>query len=68
MGPSTPCPDQVHLQRFFHERANTPDTDSVRAHLEQCEVCRAIVAELEPGDTDLQTLAFERRGSREASD
>jgi len=59
MGPSTPCPDQMHLRLFFHEPSSTLDADSLRAHLEQCEVCRAIVAGLEPGDSNQNTLVAE---------
>ncbi len=49
----------MHLWRFFHEPACTPDADSVRAHLEECEVCRAIVAGLGAWDKDHDTLAYE---------
>ena len=59
MDPRTPCPDQMHLWRFFHEPAGTPDADSVRAHLEECEVCRAIVAGLGAGDKNQDTVAYE---------
>src|SRR5271166_4382555 len=57
MGPRTTCPDQMHLRLFFHEPGCTPEAVSVRAHLEQCEVCRAIVAGLESGDKIQNTLA-----------
>ena len=59
MGLRTPCPDQMHLRLFFHEPGCTPEADSVRAHLEQCEVCRAIVAGLEAGDKNQNTLVDE---------
>ena len=59
MGPRTPCPDQMLLRLLFHQPACTPEADSVRAHLEQCEVCRAIVAGLEAGDKNQSTLADE---------
>src|SRR5271166_3785018 len=57
MGPRTTCPDQMHLRLFFREPGCTPEADSVRAHLEQCEVCRAIVAGLEAGEKNQNTLA-----------
>ncbi len=60
MGPRTTCPDQMHLRLFFREPGCTPEADSVRAHLEQCEVCRAIVAGLEAGDKNQNTLADAR--------
>ena len=41
-----------HLRRLFHEPASTPEMDSVRGHLADCEDCRAIVAGLETGDGD----------------
>ncbi len=59
MGLRTTCPDQMHLRLFFHEPGCTPEADSVRAHLEQCEVCRAIVARLEAGDKNQNTLVDE---------
>ena len=59
MGPRTPCPDQMHLRTFFHEPACTLEADSLRAHLEQCEVCRAIVAGLEGGEENHDTPAYE---------
>ena len=58
MGPRTPCPDQMHLRLFFHEPPGTLEAESVRAHLEQCEVCRAIVAGLEAGDKNQNTLGL----------
>jgi serine/threonine protein kinase/tetratricopeptide (TPR) repeat protein len=45
--------------RFFHAPAATLEADSVRAHLEQCEVCRAIVAGLEAEGKDRETLVDE---------
>jgi serine/threonine protein kinase/tetratricopeptide (TPR) repeat protein len=57
MGPSTACPDQIRLRQFVYEPARALDADSVRAHLNQCESCRAIVAELASGDACLNTLA-----------
>ncbi|HKI16522.1 MAG TPA: serine/threonine-protein kinase, partial [Isosphaeraceae bacterium] len=59
MGPRTPCPDPLHLRLFFHAPASTLEAESVRAHVEQCGVCRAIVAGLEAGDTIQNTLADE---------
>jgi hypothetical protein len=52
----------MHLRLLFHEPACTLEADSVRAHLEQCEVCRAIVAGLEAGDKIQTTLADEGVG------
>jgi len=49
----------VHLRKFFDEPACTLDADSVRAHLKQCEVCRAIMAGLEAGAEYQNTLADE---------
>ena len=59
MSRSTPCPDLVHLRLFFHKPTSFPAADSVRAHLAQCEVCRAIVAGLEAGDQNQSTLVDE---------
>jgi eukaryotic-like serine/threonine-protein kinase len=59
MGPRTRCPDQMHLRLFFQKPARTLEADSVRTHLEQCEACRAIVAELEAGVKNQTTLAYE---------
>ena len=59
MGPRTPCPDQLHLRLFLHEPASALEADSVRAHLDECEVCRAIVAGLEGGDKNQNTLIGE---------
>jgi len=47
----------MHLRLFFRGPASTLEADSVRAHLEQCEACRAIVAGLEDGDKIQSTLA-----------
>ena len=72
MSRSTPCPDLVHLRLFFHKPTFAPATDSVRAHLAQCEVCRAILAGFEVGDKAQNTLAFEgvvpAKGLPEAAD
>ncbi len=57
MGPRTPCPDQMHLRMYFHEPAYTLDAASVRAHLAECEVCRAIVAGIAGADKTPDTLA-----------
>ncbi len=59
MSRSPPCPDLVHLRLFFHKPTSFPAADSVRAHLAQCEVCRGIVAGLEAGDMNQNTLAQE---------
>jgi eukaryotic-like serine/threonine-protein kinase len=71
MSRSTPCPDLAHLRLFFHKPASAPQADSVRSHLAQCEVCRAIVAGFDAGDGNKNTLdddsAFPaRRGTRSA--
>ena len=50
MAPRTVCPDQLYLRLFFYQPTGTPEVDFLRAHVKQCEVCRAIVAELEGGD------------------
>jgi eukaryotic-like serine/threonine-protein kinase len=57
MSLTTSCPDLVHLRLFFHKPAFAPEADSVRAHLEQCEVCRAVVAGFVAGDGNTNTLA-----------
>ncbi len=44
MGPRTPCPHPAHLRLFLNNKAQTHETESVRAHLEQCEACRATLA------------------------
>jgi eukaryotic-like serine/threonine-protein kinase len=49
----------MHLRLFHREPACTLGADSVRAHLEHCDTCRAIVAGLENGDTSQNTLAYE---------
>ncbi len=59
MSRRTPCPDLVHLRLFFHKPASAPDADTVRAHLAQCEICRAIMAGFEAGDGIMNTLADE---------
>ena len=59
MGPKTPCPDLMLLRLLFGQPASTPETDSVQAHLEHCEVCRAIVAGLEDGENIQNTVADE---------
>jgi eukaryotic-like serine/threonine-protein kinase len=55
----TACPDLVHLRLFFYMPASAPCADSVRAHLEQCESCRAIVARFGAEDGNKNTLADE---------
>ena len=57
MSLTTPCPDLVHLRLFFHKPASAPKADFVRTHLEQCEVCRAVVAGFGAGDGNTNTLA-----------
>ncbi|MFI5455665.1 MAG: serine/threonine-protein kinase [Isosphaerales bacterium] len=57
MGPRSPCPDQLHLRLFFRAPVSTLEAESVRAHVEECEACRAIVAGLEAGDRIQNTLA-----------
>src|SRR5258708_26558340 len=65
MGTSTPCPDPVHLRLVLLRQARGHEWDSVRAHLERCDACRAIVMKLGiesesgTGDLDQKTLAFE---------
>ena len=57
MSSRTPCPDLARLQRVFHELVSTPESDSVRRHLAQCEDCRGLVARFEAGDRSKNTLA-----------
>ena len=59
MGPRTACPDRIQLRLLFGERASTPEADVARAHVAQCEFCRAIVVELEVGDHHQNTMADE---------
>ena len=49
MGPRTPCPHPIRLRLFVREPAHADGTDRVREHLEQCESCRSVVAEIECG-------------------
>ncbi len=49
----------MQLRLFHRERACTSAADSVRAHLLDCDACRAIVASLEAGDTIQWTLVDE---------
>ena len=55
------CPDLVKLRAYSRNPATAPATDSVRAHLESCEGCRALVAGFGPDDVkgNVQTLADE---------
>ena len=57
MSRGTACPELVHLRLFFYTPMSAPGADAVRAHLEQCEVCRAIVAGFGTGDGNKNTLA-----------
>ena len=57
MGPRTPCPHPMHLRMLLHQRAESHEADSVREHLDQCEVCRATMENLEDEDTVQNTLA-----------
>jgi hypothetical protein len=59
MSRSTPCPELAQLRLAFQMPAPSPEADFVRAHLAQCEVCRAIVAGFEVEDGDSNTLANE---------
>jgi hypothetical protein len=47
MGQRTPCPHPTRLRQFLRDGAQSPATDRVREHLEQCETCRAVVKRLE---------------------
>jgi serine/threonine protein kinase/Tfp pilus assembly protein PilF len=47
----------MHLRMYFHEPAYTLDAASLRAHLAECEVCRAILAGIAAGDKTPDTLA-----------
>jgi eukaryotic-like serine/threonine-protein kinase len=51
------CPDPLHLRLFFNQRANPPESELLRAHVKQCEACRAIVAELDDIEDNDDTLA-----------
>ena len=59
MRASTPCPDPIHLRLFFYAPAHAIESNSLRAHVEQCETCRAIVGELQ-GDYEPQRAQTER--------
>ena len=59
MSRTTSCPDLVHLRVFYHKPGSAPDAEWVRAHLAQCEDCRAIVAGFQGGDGNVHTLADE---------
>src|SRR5690242_1581210 len=59
MGPKTPCPDQMLLRLLFSQAASTPQAGSLQVHLEQCEVCQAIVAGLEDEKNIQNTVADE---------
>ena len=50
---TTPCPDPIHLRLFYYAPAHAIESKSLRAHVAQCETCRAIVGELE-GDYEPQ--------------
>ncbi len=64
MGPRTPCPHPAHLRLFLNNKANADDTDSVRAHIEQCEACRATLAGFAGEASISGTLADTDSGSR----
>jgi serine/threonine protein kinase/tetratricopeptide (TPR) repeat protein len=49
----------MHLRLFTYQAAPALEADSVRAHLEQCEQCRAVVAELQAGDRERNTYVDE---------
>ena len=69
MRTTTPCPDPIHLRLFFYAPAHAIESKSLRAHVEQCENCRAIVGELE-GDYEpprAQTERFVVRGREPSS-
>ena len=69
MRATTPCPDPIHLRLFFYAPAHAIESKSLRAHVEQCESCRAIVGELE-GDYEpsrAQTERFVVRGREPSS-
>ncbi len=57
MGPRTACPHPAHLRLFLNDKAQTHETELVRAHLQQCEACRATLAGFVAGDTVLYTFA-----------
>jgi eukaryotic-like serine/threonine-protein kinase len=50
MRPKTQCPDQMHLRLFFHAPTDKREAAALRAHVAQCDTCRAIVADLEDSD------------------
>jgi eukaryotic-like serine/threonine-protein kinase len=56
MSRNSPCPDLVQLRLFFHKPTAAAEADSVRAHLAQCEVCRAVLAGFEVGDGNKKTV------------
>ena len=59
MGPATPCPQTKHLRMLLHGKVRVHEAGSVREHLEQCEVCRAIAERIEADDQVQNTLADE---------
>ena len=67
--PSTPCPDPIHLRLFYYAPAHATESNSLRAHVAQCETCRAIVGELEGADAPrrVQTEKYVVRGREPSS-
>jgi eukaryotic-like serine/threonine-protein kinase len=59
VGAKTPCPNWMNLRNFSLGQACVLEADLVREHLEECEVCRAIAAEVAADDGSEQTLAIE---------
>jgi serine/threonine protein kinase/tetratricopeptide (TPR) repeat protein len=57
MGSVTPCPHPKHLRMLLHGQAQMHEIGSLRDHLEQCPICRAIAERLEAEDPDKNTLA-----------
>jgi eukaryotic-like serine/threonine-protein kinase len=54
----TPCPHPIELRMFVQQHsAQLPETESVRAHLEHCSVCRALTARFAAEKPVQHTLA-----------
>jgi serine/threonine protein kinase/tetratricopeptide (TPR) repeat protein len=56
MGPRTSCPEQKQVERFLLGEASRAAAASVQAHLQDCAVCRAMMAGLADGESAEPTL------------
>jgi serine/threonine protein kinase/tetratricopeptide (TPR) repeat protein len=64
----TACPEQMHLQRFLLGAVSPIEAASVQQHVNQCERCLALLAELEAADDSGKTLAAEGTGTGPAGE